>query len=159
MHTFSRSPFRDHGYSSFPTWLCYSFIPLLPSRYPLLFPVAPTRPPGSVRATIVDPTSVTISWNNIPLAFRNGVVRRYTVRIEALETGTQSDFSRSRSPVTLIALHPAYNYRITVAGFTVALGPFSSPVSLQMPEARKSPTLFYREPCLSYICIFYGIPV
>ena len=32
-------------------------------------------------------------------------------------------------------LHPFYTYRFFVAAQTVAVGPFSNPIALQMPEA------------------------
>ena len=35
-------------------------------------------------------------------------------------------------------LHPLYTYRFSIAAQTVAVGPFSDPIVLQMPEAGKN---------------------
>ena len=70
-----------------------------------------------------------------------GVIRSYRVRLNNVETGSERIIADSSSPLVVSDLHPFYNYRISVAAYTVALGPYSTIVSLRMPP--DSTTLYH----------------
>ncbi len=50
------------------------------------------------------------------------------------ETGTQTQLVIAAVQLYLSSLHPYYTYTLTVAAETVALGPSSAAVSVQLPE-------------------------
>ena len=95
--------------------------------------LAPTGSPRDVQVSTQDPTTVSVSWGFIQPSLRNGVVREYRVRVTHADSGEQRILNETASPLTVSSLHPFYNYVFEVAGFTVALGPFSSPVNVRTP--------------------------
>ena len=106
---------------------------------------APSSAP-TVTYVVQDSTTVRISWTSIPVASRNGVVRQYQIRLRNIEDGNERMFTDSSSPLIISDLRPFYNYRVSVAASTVALGPYSSEVSIQMPQdgtAHHSNTLLF----------------
>lgn len=86
-------------------------------------------------AEATDPFTLTLTWNALPEGHRNGVVRHYIVHI--LEAVTMFTFQQVlyTTSATVSSLHPYYTYNLSVAAYTVAMGPFSVPVSLQLPES------------------------
>ena len=100
---------------------------------------APGGPPQSVSAMAVDPTSLVINWEPPRLELRNGVIQQYTIRITEVETGAVTTLYSEAMTVNVTSLHPYYTYRCTVAAETNALGPFSYPVEIQLPESGMKP--------------------
>lgn len=96
---------------------------------------APGGPPESVVAQPLDSTSLVVSWEPPQLELRNGVIQQYTIRITEVETGAVTTLYTEVTTVNVTSLHPYYTYSCTVAAETTALGPFSYPVEIQLPES------------------------
>ena len=96
---------------------------------------APGGPPESVSAQPLDPTSLVVSWEPPQLEVRNGVIQQYTIRITELETGVVTTLYTEATSMNVTSLHPYYTYSCTVAAETSAIGPFSYPVQIQLPES------------------------
>ena len=97
----------------------------------------PSSPPEAVTVTALSPYSLSISWQAPPPDSQNGEIRYYTIKMLEEETDTQTWLSTSNSStnITVESLHPYYSYRVSVAAFSVGLGPYSLQTSVQMPEA------------------------
>ena len=110
----------------------FTFFSFLPSNSS-----APSAPPEAVTVTALSPYSLSISWQAPPPDSQNGEIRYYTIKMLEEETDTQTWLSTSNSStnITVESLHPYYSYRVSVAAFSVGLGPYSLQTSVQMPEA------------------------
>ena len=85
--------------------------------------------------TILSPYSLLVSWGPPPIEKQNGQIVFYTVSVMS---GVSTDFyEATEHQIELEDLHPYFEYDISVAATTVATGPFSSEISVNMPEARK----------------------
>ena len=93
----------------------------------IFFVVAPSRPPGSVTASVHGSTTVKVWWQPIPQQYRHGEVLYYIIRVHATVSGVTTEIQASGSLVTVSSLRPYTNYTVEVAAYTVALGPFSTP--------------------------------
>ena len=76
-----------------------------------------------------------LSWDPPQRENVNGIIQRYTVSIREHETASNTTIITNNTGLNLTSLHPYYVYSVTVAAETVAIGPFSSPVVIQMPES------------------------
>ena len=93
--------------------------------------VAPSSAPIDFQATVLDPTSVLLSWNPPPPEDQNGIIRHYEVVLVSLATGEIHIHSSAASSVTVSSLQPFTNYSCTVAAETVATGPYAEEVTVQ----------------------------
>ncbi|CAI8037191.1 Phosphatidylinositol phosphatase PTPRQ [Geodia barretti] len=101
---------------------------------------APSAPPYSLLLNPTSPQALTISWEPPPIESRNGMIRRYRIRLWEEETMTERRIN-TLSNATVFAvddLHPYYHYNVSVAATTVDIGPFSFQVKVHMPEAEPS---------------------
>lgn len=96
---------------------------------------APGGPPESVVAQPLSPTALAITWEPPSVEVRNGIVQRYTVEIREVETGMVTTLSTEATALNLTSLHPYYTYSCTIAAETSAVGPYSYPVQVQLPES------------------------
>ena len=86
--------------------------------------------------TVVNSTSLFLSWSELPLPDRNGVIQKYTIHLMNIKSGEHTDFDVIVGPHTITNLQPAYTYRGKVAAATViGVGPFSSTIEVTLPEA------------------------
>ena len=79
-----------------------------------------------------------MQWDPPPFEDRNGIIRTYTIVMIELDTGRVIESDTNNSSLLFNNLHPFNTYRFVIAARTIGLGPFSSPVTFQMPEASKS---------------------
>ena len=100
-------------------------------------PSAPSSPPQSLRGEAENATEVVFTWQPPPPVDINGVLLYYDVIVEELETGQIHQISAPIPELRMNSLHPYYTYECKVAAFTVGLGPFSSPFSVQTLQTRK----------------------
>ena len=107
------------------------------SNHNYYFYTAPTAAPLSLTVSIVNPTTVAVSWNPPPLEFRNGIIRNYTIRYFESQTNTFYTVVSQNTSTVISSLHAFYDYSFSVAAFTVLTGPFSNSISIQTPQARK----------------------
>ena len=92
---------------------------------------APSDSPVSVSGRVIDSNSVTLSWSQPPAGHRNGVIRKYILTAEEMETGNEYTWESVLTSITIHSLHPFYTYQFRVAAYTVQRGPFSYIVTLQ----------------------------
>ena len=99
-------------------------------------PLVPSSAPGNFSMVATSATSLFLSWNELPLADRNGVIREYTVHLTNVATGEDTEYSAVAESYTITNLHPDYTYRGKVAAVTVVgAGPYSPPLEVRLPEA------------------------
>ena len=65
---------------------------------------------------------------------QNGIIREYYINVTDLQT-EEVQLYTSRSPgIEITNLHPYYHYKVRVAAYTVALGPFSEHFTIRTME-------------------------
>ena len=97
----------------------------------------PTSAPLGVRAIGTGSHSLVLTWDQPPAEHRNGRIRRYQVRLTEAETGDIFQLTSTTTQVNISNLHPFYNYNCSVAAETIATGPFSDSISVQLDEYGK----------------------
>ena len=101
----------------------------------IFFP-APSGSPANFQARPLDSRSIQLSWDPLPLALQNGIVRQYMVTIVDI-AGYARAITTTATSVNVAALNPFTMYTCTVAAETIAVGPSTSPVQLVTPQDRK----------------------
>lgn len=81
----------------------------------------------------IDSTTLSLSWV-APPAHHNGIIRYYTVNLTETDTGVQILIESETTSIVIPSLHPYYTYEVVVAAVTVANGPYSPTLILQLPE-------------------------
>ena len=82
-----------------------------------------------------------MSWLAPAISSRNGIIQRYILNITELNTGSRFQLNTAELFLIVNDLRPFYQYSIIVAAETVGVGPFSSPVIIELPEDGKIVTL------------------
>ena len=83
--------------------------------------------------------SVIVTWFPPILSLQNGIIREYTVIINDVDTKSSQTVSViNKTNFKISELKSFHTYSILVSAFTVGLGPFAEPVTIQMPEASMS---------------------
>ena len=80
---------------------------------------------------------ITISWQPPPFMHQNGIVRKYILAVTEIETSTNFTVVSYNTSINIYSLHPFYNYELTVAAFTIAVGPQSQTISVQTAQDGK----------------------
>ena len=100
--------------------------------------IVPTGPPQGVDVQSENSTTLALSWQPPSLESRNGIIVHYSVNITEMETGRVLLLTAMNTTTLRVhALHPFYTYTCVVAAVTIGLGPYSTPVVIQMPEDGK----------------------
>ena len=99
--------------------------------------IAPSGPPRGVSAIASDSRTIEISWSQPLLEEHNGIIWSYIVNMNTTETGQYTQNRTTNTVFTAENLHPYYNYNISVAAVTVAMGPFSAALLQQTPQDSK----------------------
>ena len=89
-----------------------------------------------------------LSWTEPPYRQRNGIIRRYAVRVCQIESYRQCEEYQVTGTTLELRLHPHYKYSWTVAAYTVARGPYNESLPFQMPEDSKCMMLLLGGMCL-----------
>ena len=101
----------------------------------------------------VNATYANLSWDPPPPEHQNGLIELYHIAITEADTNKQL-LHTSTDETTLIGLlHPYYTYKISVAAETVEIGPFTSQVSLKMPQAGSYLQMIMSSSCLNIFFI------
>ena len=88
---------------------------------------APTAAPQHLEISNVTSTTLTLTWAEPDTEFHNGIIRHYTVVAMPLTLEIESVSVRtSNEEVEIPGLHPFTTYSISIAAFTVGLGPSES---------------------------------
>ena len=105
---------------------------------------APSVAPPNFNGFILNSSAVSLSWEIIPKENQNGIIRYYSIDVFEQETGISLEFTSTTEEIIVYPLHPYYHYTFLVAGNTTKIGPFSEPLSFQMPEDSELRQLFIR---------------
>lgn len=73
-------------------------------------------------------------WESPAFEETNGIIQTYIVQVVELDTGRQTVISTNTTAVTLEELHPFYTYSSRIAAETIEVGPFSTPLTIQLSE-------------------------
>ena len=98
----------------------------------------PSEPPANVSVTSLNATTALASWSPPLPEHRNGIVQGYTVRVVGVHTREDFTTSVNATESVIGSLHPFYSYKMTVAAITISHGPFSNPVTVEMPPLGES---------------------
>ena len=97
--------------------------------------IVPTSPPTVNSYYAVDSSSLYLSWSAPPVDQQNGIIRYYNITLIELETGSIFSYTTTNMANFIITpLHPNYQYQFEISAVTIATGPSSMPMTLQMPE-------------------------
>ena len=99
-----------------------------------MYTTAPASPPQDLQTTILSSTSIILMWREPRSGDQNGLIRLYHINVTEIETGVDWQLMSNDTNVTVQPLHPFYSYNLAVAAQTLGLGPFSSPIQIEMPE-------------------------
>ena len=99
-----------------------------------ILPTAPSASPQNLSLLFYNSDSIVVTWTPPPTQYRNGVIRRYDVRITHLNTSTIQTLALRGLYTVIPGLTPNSQYQIEVAAYTVSLGPFSSGVTVSTQE-------------------------
>jgi receptor-type tyrosine-protein phosphatase Q len=108
--------------------------PYSPASNVLMPEDAPTGPPRNLSGISTSSHSLYLTWLQPSLSLTNGVIRMYYITITNLQTGEMQQLTSQSEAVEVANLHPYYSYEASVAAYTVALGPFSTKITLQTLE-------------------------
>ena len=97
---------------------------------------APSGSPANFQTRALDSRSIQLSWDPLPLALQNGIVRQYIVTIVDI-AGDARVINTTATSVNIAALNPFTMYTCTVAAETIAVGPSTSPVQIVTPQDGK----------------------
>ena len=101
---------------------------------------APSAPPEDIQISAEDSRTLRLSWEPPNNRSRNGIIQLYHINVTELYTDFTFLVETTAQSVLVDDLHPYYRYSCIVAAETVDLGPFSSPVFIQLPEDGKNHT-------------------
>lgn len=82
---------------------------------------------------MLDSRSIHLSWEPVPSALQNGIVRQYKVTILG-SFGVQRIIITTNTSVTVTALVPFTLYNLTVAAETIAFGPTTPLLQILTPQ-------------------------
>ena len=93
-----------------------------------LFFLVPTGPPQNISGFVISSTKIQLSWEPPVSELQNGPVQSYTITVFETNTNltTQEHRDFLHSTIILTGLHPNYQYDLSVAAYTVGLGPSAS---------------------------------
>ena len=101
----------------------------------------PGSPPSNITVHLISPTSIEVVWGDVPPLDQNGIITRYEVTCEALETPGRDinlETLTLYTPNNSTYFYPLESfaiYRIVVRAFTaVGAGPHSLPKLITTPE-------------------------
>lgn len=109
-----------------------------------LYYIAPASPPAVTTYFVIDSRSVAIQWTPPSVDDHNGIIRKYVVQIQVSGNADTITYNTTGTTAIIGSLIPSYTYKISVAAYTVATGPFTTPINMTLPED-----------CMPYNYIFY----
>ena len=109
----------------------------------------------SISAVALDPRMIQISWSQPLPEEQNGITRNYTVNITVAETDRHIQLTTNNTTITAEGLHPYYNYHISVAAFTIAIGPYTVVQVVQTPQDGKELKVYNLAHVHMLLCFIY----
>ena len=95
---------------------------------------APDDAPQDISAVNVESRVIELAWSPPPAEAHNGEIVNYIITYTEVETGRNNTVTSFNTDISLGNLHPFYNYIVTIAAFTVDIGPPSNPFTVQTLE-------------------------
>ena len=91
----------------------------------IIFLTGPSGPPKNLTAEIVGSSTATFVWSPPLQNETNGLIYSYQIILHEQETNTSQIFQQSvlQNSFTTNNLHPFYHYIVSVAAYTIGLGP------------------------------------
>ena len=86
---------------------------------------APSGAPTQLQSTLINSTTILLSWNAPNAEYANGILRGYQIEIIDNSTGTQRNYITDNTHLLLNNLQPIHQYTFRVAAHTNGRGPFS----------------------------------
>ena len=96
---------------------------------------APTGTPQNITAVSISTSLTILQWQPPHLKYRNGEIWQYVVSVTEMDTRTDFELFNSATEIQIEGLHPFYTYLFKVAAVTIDRGPFSSTISITLPES------------------------
>lgn len=100
--------------------------------------VAPSSSPLIKSGSSVDARTVLLQWKPLPLQYHNGLLRQYWINITEEDTGESKIETVTDTVGVLVDLTPSFTYHFRVSAYTVAVGPYSDPIAVTMPQNGES---------------------
>ena len=94
----------------------------------------PATAPGNVSVISVSSSSLTFSWDPLPVEHQNGIIRHYSIAVTEEDTGMLLLKTTAMESITLNNLHPFYTYSVQVSASTIDDGPPSPPALVKTSE-------------------------
>ena len=107
---------------------------------------APSQPPRNLQRVPLNSTTLRLSWQPPSSQYQNGLIREYRINITENETGRNFQLTSTHTFIIIPHLHPYYQYNCSVAAYTISLGPFSSAITVSMPENGNNCVLYIHVP-------------
>ncbi len=108
-------------------------------KHALSYIIAPNGSPNTENFYAQDSTTIVFSWSPPDEEVQNGVIREYRIQLEEIDTGNTSSYISLSTSIEISSLHPDRTYELSVAAFTVAIGPYSVIVNVTTLEDGMSP--------------------
>ena len=84
------------------------------------------------------PTTIALTWAPPPPIKVNGNLDHYVIEAIEVATGRSSQYTESSTRAAINSLHPYYVYKLRVAAFTNARGPYTEYISVTTSESGMS---------------------
>lgn len=98
----------------------------------------PSGPPINVSVFSLSSTSINVSWMPPLKNQQNGIIQYYVLRLVEGNQYKRKEVNGSNMGYTIVnELHPFYTYKVSVAAFTIAMGPFSNYTEVTLPQDGK----------------------
>ena len=99
-------------------------------------PLAPVDAPQNIVIHVVSSIAISVTWEPPLPDDHNGIITSYTIQLYERVTGQISLIQREANHTELLidSLHPYYEYNVSIAAETVAVGPFSESQTVRTLE-------------------------
>ena len=106
------------------------------------YSAAPVGSPRNISIDVVGSMAISVTWEPPLAEDQNGFIASYVIQLYNTVTGQTVLYRREghHSQFVIDTLHPYYEYDVSIAAETVAIGPFSTPQRVLTLEDCKPPT-------------------
>ena len=87
--------------------------------------IAPSGPPTSFEASVINATAIFLSWEPPPQGSQNGIIRLYIIKLHPADLQENITVMPIGTNITIPNLHPYTLYECRVAAQTISVGPSS----------------------------------
>ena len=115
--------------------------------------VAPNVSPIVTVGYSIDSSTVAIQWTPPPPEDHNGIIREYRVLITNVNTGENETRVFSSNTGIIGMLTPSYVYKLSVTAVTVAEGPYSTSITITLPEDGEKFTALLKINIIDFVLI------